>query len=281
MPEIRRSRKVEKHPGEDEAKEEAQQESLEIEEKQIKSAGEVKEEVYEEDVEKENKEEEKESESGIKGVELEWIPKTVLGKKVNSGEITDIDQILKSPDRIMEPQIVDKLLPNLEVVLLNIGQAKGKFGGGKRNIWRQTQKKTKEGNRIKFATFAVVGNKNGYVGIGFAKAKETVPAREKAIRNAKLNIIKIPRGCGSWDCGCGEEHSIPYKTSGKSSSVKVELYPAPKGTGILTESEVKKILDVLGITDVYSKTYGQTKTKINVVKACFDALNNLSRFKRK
>ena len=74
------------------------------------------------------------------------------------------------------------------------------------------KKKTKEGNKPKFATIAVIGNKNGYVGLGYGKAKETVPAREKAIRNAKLSIMKIRRGCGSWECGCKEPHSLTFQS---------------------------------------------------------------------
>jgi len=122
-----------------------------------------------------------------------WKPKTDLGKKVKNGEITTIDEILNAGIRIMEPEIVDFLLKNLESDLLMIGQAKGKFGGGQRRVFRQTQKKTKEGNKPKFSTFAIIGNKDGYIGLGYGKAKETVPAREKALREAKLNIIKIKR----------------------------------------------------------------------------------------
>jgi len=112
----------------------------------------------------------------------DWIPKTEFGRKVKSGEIKDIDEILDKGGKILEAEIVDALLPDLEYELITIGQSKGKFGGGKRSIWKQTQKKTKEGNKPKFATVAVVGNRKGYVGIGYGKAKETVPAREKAIR---------------------------------------------------------------------------------------------------
>ncbi len=229
--------------------------------------------------EKEVKSKSKFDDSGIRSRQEEWIPKTELGKKVAAGEITDIDEILNESKKILEYQIVDRLVPNLESTLLNVGQSKGKFGGGKRSIWRQTQKKTKEGNRIKFGTFALVGNKDGYFGIGFAKSKETVPAREKAIRRAKLNLIKVKKGCGSWDCGCKDNHSIAFKTTGKCGSVKLTLMPAPKGTGLLTEKETKKILEFVGIKDVYSKTFGQTKTKINIIKACYDALKNLSKFK--
>jgi small subunit ribosomal protein S5 len=208
-----------------------------------------------------------------------WKPKTELGKKVKAKQIINIDEILDNGFRILEYQIVDVLIPNLESDLITIGQSKGKFGGGKRSIWKQTQKKTSEGNKPKFATVAVVGNKDGYIGLGYGKAKETVPAREKAIRKAKLNIIKIRRGCSAFSCACGEPHTIPFKVEGKEGSVRVILIPAPKGTGLCTEKEVRRILDMAGIKDVYSRTSGQTRTKYNLVYACFDALKKLTKIK--
>src|SRR3989344_4820680 len=152
-----------------------------------------------------------------------WNPKTELGKRIKNGELNNIDEVLNSGKRILETEIVDYLLPDLQIELLLIGQSKGKFGGGKRSIWKQTQKKTSEGNKPKFSTMVVIGNKDGFIGIGRGKAKETVPAREKALRRAKLNIIKIKRGCGSWECACKEPHSIPFKVKGKCGSVIVEL----------------------------------------------------------
>ena len=205
-----------------------------------------------------------------------WKPKTELGRKVKSREYTDIDQVLDSGKPILEPEIVDMLLPDMETDLLMIGQSKGKFGGGSRRVFRQTQKKTKEGNKPKFSTYSVIGNKDGYVGLGFGKAKETVPAREKALRKSKLNIMKISRGCGSWQCSCKTPHSIPFAVSGKCSSVIVELRPAPKGTGLKAEKEVAKILRLAGIKDVWSRSRGQTRNKINVIEAVIKALHSLS-----
>ena len=115
-----------------------------------------------------------------------------------------MSQILDQRMRILEPEIVDTLMPGMQTDLLMIGQSKGKFGGGQKRIFKQTQKKTQEGNKPHFATFAVIGNEDGFVGLGYGKSKETVPAREKAIRQAKLNVIKIRRGCGDWGCGCGD-----------------------------------------------------------------------------
>lgn len=208
-----------------------------------------------------------------------WKPKTSLGMNVKNGEITSIDYILDKRIKILEPETVDTLLPNLATDLLMVGQSKGKFGGGQKRVFKQTQKKTQEGNKPKFATFAVIGNENGYVGIGYGKSKETVPAREKAIRYAKLNIIKIRRGCGNWRCGCGDAHTVPFKVSGKSGSVEITLIPAPKGTGLIVEKECQKILKLAGIKDVWSRTEGQTRSKLNLLYACFEALQKLMKFK--
>jgi len=205
-----------------------------------------------------------------------WQPKTELGKKVKSREITDIDTVLKSGKPILEPEIVDMLLPNMESDLLMIGQSKGKFGGGSRRVFRQTQKKTKEGNKPKFSTYAVIGNSDGYLGLGFGKAKETVPAREKALRKAKLNLMRVSRGCGSWQCGCKTPHSVPFTVVGKCSSVTVELKPAPKGTGLKAEKEVAKVLRLAGIKDVWTKVRGQSRNKINVVEALQKAILKLN-----
>ncbi len=198
-----------------------------------------------------------------------WIPKTKLGKLVKSGKIKDIDEVLKH--KILEPEIIDTLL-KLNSEILNIGQAKGKFGGGKRRAWRQTQKKTAEGNVPTFSCMCVVGNQNGYVGLGYGKAKETLPAREKALRKAKLNIMKIKRACASFDCVCEEAHTVPFIVKGKTGSCRIKLIPAAQGTGLVIGDECKKILKLAGIKDVYSVTNGKIRTTINLAKACMEAL---------
>lgn len=101
---------------------------------------------------------------------------------------------------------------------------------------------------------------------------ETVPAKEKSIRAAKKGLIEVARGCGSWECGCGEPHSLPFAVEGKCSSVKVRLLPAPKGTGLCVENELKKILKLAGYKDVWSQVSGQSVHKQNLVKACMHAL---------
>lgn len=207
----------------------------------------------------------------------EWKPKTAVGLMVKNREILNIDDILNAGLTILEPEIVDTLLPELESDLLLIGQAKGKFGGGQRRIFRQTQKKTREGNKPKFTAMAVIGDRNGHLGIGVGSAKETMPAREKAIRKAKLNIFKIRRGTGSWEDASREPHSIPFAVEGKTGSVMIRLMPAPKGKGLVVEKEAAKILDLAGVKNVWSKSFGQTKNKINYVRALEDALRKLSK----
>lgn len=207
-----------------------------------------------------------------------WAPKTKLGKAVKSGTEKNIDKILREGKKILEPEIVDFLL-NLETELLLIGQAKGKFGGGKRRAWRQTQKKTQEGNIISFSAMAVVGDKNSHVGLGYGKASETLPAREKALRNAKLNLIKIERGFESPENEKDKSnpHTVPFKIKGKCGSARIIFWPAPRGTGLVAGDECKKILRLAGIKDIYSKTKGKTKTTINIAKACINALEKTTR----
>lgn len=202
--------------------------------------------------------------------------KTKLGSLIAAGQITSLKEIFAKGEKIKEPAIVDALVPNLINEFILIGQSRGKFGGGKRKDIKQTQKKTAEGNKPHFSATAIVGNGNGYVGVGLGKAKESVLAREKAIKNAKINIIEIVRGCGSWQCGCGEPHSLPFTTTGKSGSVRVKLMPAPKGTGLVCDKEVKKLLNAAGYKDIWAKSNGQTRHKTNFIKAVFDALKNAS-----
>jgi len=211
-----------------------------------------------------------------KGFDREkWNPKTELGRKIKSGEINDIEEVFNNGYKILEPQIVDALMSDLETDLISVGQSKGKFGGGKRSIWKQTQKKTKEGNKIKFSTLVAIGNKNGYVGIGMGSSNETMPAKEKSLRKAKLNLIRIRRGCGSWESGGKNNYSIPFEVTGKCGAAEIKLIPAPKGTGLCIEEECKKILRLAGIKDIYSKSKN-SKTKLNLIKACFNALKRLS-----
>ncbi|MCD6402881.1 MAG: 30S ribosomal protein S5 [Candidatus Aenigmarchaeota archaeon] len=233
-----------------------------------------------EEKKEEQKQEKDESESPLKPEQPAWKPRTELGRKVLAGEIKDIREILESGQKILEPEIVDYLIPNLKSELILIGGRSGKGGGIQRIPIRITAKMHHSGRRYTMTAFAVVGNEDGIVGIGKGRAKESRLAIEKAIKNAKKNLILVPRGCGSWECGCGGDHSIPYKTTGKCGSVRVTLMPAPKGVGLVADDETKKILRLAGIKDVWVKTLGDTGTRINLITAVYRALKKLHAYKR-
>ena len=128
---------------------------------------------------------------------------------------------------------------------------------------------------------AIVGDRKGHVGIGFGRAKETLPAREKAVRNAKLEIIKVALGFESpeHERDKSDPHSVPFKVQGKCGSVRITLWPAPRGTGLVINDECKKILKLAGIRDVYSKTQGATRTTFNLARACLNALEKTTKLK--
>ena len=187
----------------------------------------------------------------------EWVPSTGLGKAVAAGEIKTIDEVLASGKPIKEPQIVDAFLPDLEDEVLDIGMM---------------QRMTDSGRRVKFRAVVIVGNRNGYIGFGQGKDSQVGDAIKKAIVDAKMNIIKVKRGCGSWECGCEAEHSIPMQVEGSAGSVRVLLKPAPQGIGLVTGTISKKVLELAGIKDAWTFARGQTRTTINFAKATFNAL---------
>ena len=192
----------------------------------------------------------------------EWVPRTKLGRMVKEGHITTIDEIFQQALPIQEAEIVDILLPNLreEVVDINL-----------------VQKQTDAGELSRFKVTVVIGNENGYVGVGEGKAREIGPAIRIAIRDAKLNLIPVRLGCGSWECGCGAPHSLPFRVEGKAGSVRVVLLPAPRGTGLVAADSIKVLLRLAGLKDVRSYSKGHTKTTVNFVKAAYNALKNTYR----
>lgn len=208
-----------------------------------------------------------------------WVPKTGLGKEVVKGKYKGIGEVLEKGEIILEPEIVDYLVPELKEELIYIGGTPGKGGGIRRTPTRMTARMHKSGRRFKLTSLVVVGNGDGVIGIGKATSNEHRVAIEKATHQAKLNVINVRRGCGSWECNCGGSHSIPFKSEGKVGSVLVRLLPTPTGVGIVADDESKKILRLAGIKDVWTKTSGMTSTRINLAFAVFEALKNLSNTK--
>ncbi len=194
-----------------------------------------------------------------------WVPKTEIGKKVANGEIKSIDEILEKNIRIKEPEIIEKLLPNLEEEILEN---------------KRVQRVTTNGRVMRFKVIMAVGDGDGHIGIGQGKAKEVPIAIQQAVRAAKLNIIKINRGCGSWFCNCGKPHTIPVTMVGTSGSVNVKLVPATGGLGLVAGEVTKKVLSLAGVKDVWSWSSGHTRTSLNLAQATVDALVKCGEMKK-
>lgn len=190
-----------------------------------------------------------------------WVPKTRLGELVKEGLIT-LEKIFANNLIVKEKQIIDILLPQLNESVVSISMV---------------QQMTASGQRSRFKAVVLVGT-DGFIGVGSAKSREVGPAIRKAIDRAKLSVIPVLRGCGSKECGCGHTHSIPFKVDGKCGSVKIRLIPAPQGVGLACADKVKQVLKLAGIEDIWSKTFGDTRTSENLVKATVTALKNAHKF---
>jgi small subunit ribosomal protein S5 len=139
------------------------------------------------------------------------------------------------------------------------------------------QRMTDSGRRVKFRCVVAVGNRNGYLGYAEGRDDQVGAAIQKAIGIAKLNIIKVPRGSGSWEDRSEQPHSLTRRTTGKAGSVEVELVPAPLGLGLAASDTVRNVLELAGIEDAWTKSHGNTRTTINLAKATYNALENASR----
>ena len=190
-------------------------------------------------------------------VEPEWIPKTILGKKVASGEITAMDEIYKKGFRIQEAGIIKKLLPDLKTEVIDVGLI---------------QKMTPNGQSTRFKALVAAGNENGWLGIGLGKSKQMRIAIEKANNAAFLNVSPVKLGCGSWECRCDQKHSFPYKVKGKGGSFTIELIPGPRGLGLVAGGKIRNLLRLAGIKDAWTSTYGSTATMNSTSKALLECL---------
>ena len=186
-----------------------------------------------------------------------WMPRTRLGKMILEGRISSIEEVFMEGSKIREPEIVDVLLPDLQEEVINISLV---------------QKQTDAGEKSRFKAIVAVGNRDGYVGLGSGKAKQVRTAIEKAAVDARLNIIPVRRGCGSWECGCGKPHSLPFQVRGKCGGVEIVLIPGPRGLGIVASEAAKVILGLAGVKDCWTKSYGSTRTVPSFAFAIFDAL---------
>ncbi len=125
-------------------------------------------------------------------------------------------------------------------------------------------KKTKGGNKVRFAALVVVGDRQGKVGVGLGKSADVSNAIIKAVAFAKSRMIDVPI----------VNETIPHKIQIKEGAAIVLLKPAPQGTGIIAGGAVRSVVEAAGIRNISSKILG-TSNKANNVYATFEALKNL------
>jgi len=186
-----------------------------------------------------------------------WIPKTSIGKRVIAGEINSMEEILSNGLRIQEAGIVKKLLPDLKTEVIDVVII---------------QKMTANGQSTRFKALVAAGNQNGWLGIGMGKSKQMRIAIEKANNAAYLNVSPVKLGCGSWECRCDQNHSVPFKVKGKGGSVTIEILPAPRGLGLVAGRKIKNLLKMAGLKDAWTTAKGSTPTMNSTSKAVLECL---------
>lgn len=129
---------------------------------------------------------------------------------------------------------------------------------------RRVAKVTKGGRTFGFSALVVVGDGNGIVGHGIGKSREVTGAIQKAIDDAKKNLVKIPILKGT----------IPHEQLGKFGAAKVLLRPASEGTGVIAGGGMRAVLEAAGVHDVLGKSQGSSNAS-NVIRATLDAFSKM------
>ncbi|MDP9248936.1 MAG: 30S ribosomal protein S5 [bacterium] len=122
------------------------------------------------------------------------------------------------------------------------------------------------GRRFSFSVALVAGDKKGSIGLGLGKAGDTALAINKALRNAKKNMVKLE---------LTKTMSLPHELSAKFSSSKVVLYPN-KGRGLVAGSVIRDIINLSGAKDITGKILSRSTNKLNNAKAVMAALKDIS-----
>lgn len=195
----------------------------------------------------------------------EWNPLTKLGRLVKEGKITTFEEIFRMSIPIKENEIVKRIADQQDI----------KFTEEVMKV-KPVQKQTKAGQRTRFKAWVLIGDRNGHIGLGQKSHKEVQVAIKGAINVAKLNLI--PVRFGYWGNKIGKPHTVPFRLTGKNGSVSIRLIPAPKGTGIVGAPTSKKVLQMAGVQDCYTASWGCTRTKGNFLFATFNALAQTYRY---
>ncbi len=132
---------------------------------------------------------------------------------------------------------------------------------------RRVTKVVKGGKKLSFRAIVVVGNKNGQVGVGCAKAAEVIIAIQKAVADGRKNLINVPI----------YKTTIPHPITGRSGAGSVMLKPAAQGTGVIAGGAVRAVLELAGIENILSKSLG-SKSPLNAANATLEALQSLKPF---
>lgn len=189
--------------------------------------------------------------------EVEWVPRTTLGKLVATNKITTMKEIYENGYRIQESGIIKKLLPGIKTEVIDVGIV---------------QKQTTNGEYTRFKALVAAGDENGWLGIGQGKSKQMRIAIEKATSQAYLNVSPVKLGCGSWECRCDQKHSVPFKVRGRGGSVTVEIIPGPRGLGLVAGGNIKNLLKLAGLKDAWTKSTGSTNTMTSTSRAVLNCL---------
>ena len=129
---------------------------------------------------------------------------------------------------------------------------------------RRVAKTVKGGRNMRFSVTVVVGDGNGYVGVGLGKAQEIPEAVRKATEDAKKKLIYVPT-VGT---------TIPHRNIGVFGAGRVLLMPAAQGTGVIAGSSVRTVLEAAGIKYVRAKSIGSNNTG-NMAYATIEGLRTL------
>ncbi|MDD5165252.1 MAG: 30S ribosomal protein S5 [Candidatus Pacebacteria bacterium] len=136
---------------------------------------------------------------------------------------------------------------------------------------RRVTRVSSGGRRYSFSVAVVAGDRKGRVGVGLGKAGDTSLAIEKATREAKKHLVKVPLSA---------QMTIPHATSAKFGSARIMVFPA-RGSGIVAGSSARTVIELAGIKDVCAKIMSGSKNKVNIARAIILALDNLSRINRR